>query len=286
MSKKRKWNDDYVKYGFTCATEKDGTQRPQCILCSTLFSNANLKPSKLDEHFKNKHGGRDAGNNIVTLIAKRARFDQAGTLPTYGFSPTEKSLLRAFYQVAYQIAKLKKPHTIGEELIKPCVLEMAKIVLGKEAEKKLQQVSLSNDVIHNRIIDLSDDILEQVVADIKASPVKISLQVDESTDVSNCCQLLAVVRYVKKKKVEDNFLFCQSLKTTTQAIDVFNKIKEFFARNELHIDSISSICTDGAPAMLDNRSGFAALMRKEIPNLKITAFFIVTLLQQGHCPQI
>ena len=56
--------------------------------------------------------------------------------------------LRA-YQVAYQIAKSKKPHEIGEELIKPCILEMAKIVLGKGAEKKLQQVSLLNDVIHN-----------------------------------------------------------------------------------------------------------------------------------------
>ncbi|KAK8389755.1 hypothetical protein O3P69_009033 [Scylla paramamosain] len=185
MSKKLKWNDDYVKYGFTCATEKDETQRPQCILCSTLFPNANLKPSKLDEHSKNKHGGRDAGNDIVTLIDKKARFDQAGTLPTYGFSPTEKPLLRASYQDEYQIAKSKKPYTIGEELIKPCALEMAKIVLGKEAEKKLQQVSLSN-VIHNRIIDMSDDILEQVVAEIKASPVKISLQVDESIDVSNC----------------------------------------------------------------------------------------------------
>ncbi|XP_076352731.1 protein FAM200C-like [Tachypleus tridentatus] len=186
MSKKRKWNDEYVKFGFTCTTEKDGTQRPQCILCSTLFSNANLKPSKLDEHFKNKHGGRDAGSDIVTLRVKRARFDQVGTLPTYGFSPTEKPLLRASYEVAYQIAKSKKPHTIGEELIKPCALEMAKIVLGKEAEKKLQQVSLSNDVIHNRIIDMSVDILEQVVADIKASPVKISLQVDESTDQRHC----------------------------------------------------------------------------------------------------
>jgi len=46
--------------------------------------------------------------------------------------------------------------------------------------KKLQQVSLLNDIVHERIVDMSEDILEQVVADIKASPVKISLQVDES----------------------------------------------------------------------------------------------------------
>ena len=58
---------------------------------------------------------------------------------------------------------------------------MADIVLGKDAVKRLQQLSLFNDVIHDRIVDMSEDILEQVVADIKASPVKISLQVDQST---------------------------------------------------------------------------------------------------------
>ena len=250
MSKKQRWNDDYVQYGFTCVTEKDGTQRPQCILCSTMFSNANLKPSKLDEHFKNRHGGKDAGNDIATLRVQRARFDRAGTLLTHGFSPTAKPLLHASYQVAYLVAKSKKPHTIAKELTKPCALEMAKTVLGQEAARKLQQVSLSNDVIRNQIVDMSDDILEQVVVDIKASPVKISLQVDESTDVSNCCQLLVLVRYVKNNKVEESFLFCHSLKTTSKAIEVFSMIKEFFTRYQLHLDRIGSICTDGAPAML------------------------------------
>jgi len=45
--------------------------------------------------------------------------------------------------------------------------------------KKLKQVSLSNDIVHDRIVDMGEDIVEQVVADINASPVKISLQVDE-----------------------------------------------------------------------------------------------------------
>ena len=151
MSKKRKWND-----GFTFNTEKDGTQRPQCVLCGTMFSNAILKPSKLDEHFKNRHVGKIARNDIATLLVKRA-----GTLPMYGFSPPEKPLLRASYEAAYQIAKSKKPHTVGEELIKPCILRKADIVLGKEAVKKLQQVPLCNYVIHNRIVDMSEDILEQ-----------------------------------------------------------------------------------------------------------------------------
>ena len=41
-------NDDYVQYGFTCTTEKDVVQRPQCVLRSTMFSHANLNhPSSI-----------------------------------------------------------------------------------------------------------------------------------------------------------------------------------------------------------------------------------------------
>lgn len=90
MSKKRNWNDDYIQYGFTCVTEKDGTQPRQCIMCSVMFSNANLKLSKLNEHLKKKHGGRDAGNDSAMLRVKRARFDRAVTLQTDGCSPNEK----------------------------------------------------------------------------------------------------------------------------------------------------------------------------------------------------
>lgn len=55
---------------------------------------------------------------------------------------------------------------------------MAKTVLGSDAEKKLKQVPLSND-IHSRINDMSLDILQQVITDMKASPVKVSIQMDE-----------------------------------------------------------------------------------------------------------
>ncbi|CAB4058435.1 unnamed protein product [Lepeophtheirus salmonis] len=111
-----------------------------------MCSKANLKPSKLDEHFKNRHGGKDARNDIVTLRVESAR---------------------------------------------------------------------------------------------------LQLTMNWSS-----------LRYVKNNKVEECFLFCHSLKVTSKAIDVFSMIKEFFTRYQLHLGRISAICTDGAPAMLDDRSGF------------------------------
>ena len=100
--------------------------------------------------------------------------------------------------MAYKVAKFKKPFTITDEVIKPCAVEMGKIVLGKEGSNKLNLVLLSNNVIQRRISDLSSDILDQVIADIKASPLKTFLQLDETTDVENCSQLIALVRYVHK----------------------------------------------------------------------------------------
>ena len=52
------------------------------------------------------------------------------------------SLVEASYEVALQIAKQKKPHTIAESLIKPCAIKMVERVLGKQSSKKLQALSL------------------------------------------------------------------------------------------------------------------------------------------------
>lgn len=82
---------------------------------------------------------------------KRARFDEWATLPVLGFVPMNKPILTASYEVAYLIAKQGKPHT----LIKPAVLKMVNIMMGKAAEVKLSQIPLSNDTISNRIEDMS-----------------------------------------------------------------------------------------------------------------------------------
>ena len=47
--KVRKWKEDFVQYGFT-KTIIEGLDRPQCVFCNAIFSNSNLKPSKLGEH--------------------------------------------------------------------------------------------------------------------------------------------------------------------------------------------------------------------------------------------
>lgn len=84
---------------------------------------------------------------------------------------------------------------------------MANIMLGKAAKNKLSQIPLSNDTISNRINKISDDILAQILSDLISSPAKFSLQLDESTDISNLSQLAVFVRYVKEDVIKEHFLF-------------------------------------------------------------------------------
>ena len=47
---------------------------------------------------------------------------------------------------------------------------MTELVCGTEHMKKLEAVHLSNDTINSRIIGIPNNILEQVMEELKASP--------------------------------------------------------------------------------------------------------------------
>ncbi|XP_073510794.1 protein FAM200C-like [Phyllobates terribilis] len=113
-SKKRKWSDEYVQHGFTCITERDGSQRPICMICNAKLSNSSLAPAKQKEHFLKLHGdGEYKNTTLAEFKVKRARFDERATLPALRFVPVNNPILTALYEVAYLIAKQGKPHTIG-----------------------------------------------------------------------------------------------------------------------------------------------------------------------------
>jgi len=59
---------------------------------------------------------------------------------------------------------------------------------------------------------LSLDILGHVIPHVKANPLKISLQLDEITEISNWSKLIALVRYVHDGAMKENFLSVKNWK--------------------------------------------------------------------------
>ena len=67
--------------------------------------------------------------------------------------------------------KIKKPHTIAEDLILPCCKDIVRTMLGEEPVKKLDPISLSINTVHRRITEISNDIKVQVIVEIKEAPL-------------------------------------------------------------------------------------------------------------------
>ncbi|KRX31880.1 SCAN domain-containing protein 3, partial [Trichinella sp. T9] len=52
--KKRKYDAEYIKYGFV-AIEKNGVEVPQFVVCLDTLSNDALRPTRLKRHLHNRH---------------------------------------------------------------------------------------------------------------------------------------------------------------------------------------------------------------------------------------
>jgi len=72
-------------------------------------------------------------------------------------STTDISLLMEYYLISLQIAKCKKPYSIGEELIKPSLIASCDEVLGQSAASKMKDIPLENDRVERRISDMAED---------------------------------------------------------------------------------------------------------------------------------
>ena len=120
----------------------------------------------------------------------------------------------------------------------------------------MNSVSLSNDTVKRRIHNMSDDISDQVTTAVKASKYGFAMQLDESTDVSNCSQLLVYVRFTENDIVKTELLMSNEVPGTTKGKDIYDIVDEFFQKNSLEWSKLVGCTTDGAPAMLGRKSGF------------------------------
>ena len=135
---------------------------------------------------------------------------------------------------------------------------------------KLRSISLSNDAVKNRISDMSEDILLQVVTAVKSSPA-YSLQLDESTDVESCAQLIVYVRYLEGEVMREEYLFSEPLATTTRGEDVLRILETFLNKHQVGWKSlVGRLCTDGVLSMTGCKSGFKAFVKNVAPHVSFT----------------
>ena len=201
-----------------------------------------MKPFFLKRHLHSCHPGLKSKNTAFFKQRedglKRARLDGSGH-----FSQQNKAGLRASYMVSLRIAQEEKFHNIAKKLIVPCCKDIIRCVVGCDAQEKVASILLSNDTVHQRIVDMSDDVKQQVFVELKEAPLgKFSIQLDESTDVAACAQLMVFAQYIRVEDFKENFLFCHTIDSTTRDEDVFNKFSNFFEKEGLSWNNVCDQC--------------------------------------------
>lgn len=102
---------------------------------------------------------------------------------------------------------------------------------------------------------------QNVMSDLRTK--KFSLIVDETTDISTKSCIVFLARYFDKAHgVHDKFIALLEL-TKSDAISIFNLIKDFFSSNNIPLKNLIGLATDGANVMAGNINGLQALLKSE-----------------------
>lgn len=258
--KARKYSQDYLNFGFT-STEVNGEERPLCIICSKILATDSMKPNKLKRHMETLHS-EYVNKPREFFEFKLKSYKKQKSLFKETLSVNKKALI-ASYKVSHKIARCKKPHTIGEELILPAVIDIVETMFGDNFSKQIQSIPLSNDTVARRIGDIAEDVQCQLFSKLRDK--LFSIQLDEATDSNKDAHLIAYVRFCDNISIVEELLFCKPIELKTTALALFAILNGFMNEANIEWKNCVGICTDGARSMSGRFQSIQALVKQESP---------------------
>ena len=116
------------------------------------------------------------------------------------------------------------------------------------------------NTVKRRVEEIADDIENQVIKMVKDS-LFYSIQLDESTDVSNKALLLCFVKVECEGELLEELLCSLNLRGRTTSFEIFKALDSYFLEHEIEWKKCIGICTDGAASMTSHRAGVVAKVK-------------------------
>ncbi|XP_050066002.1 SCAN domain-containing protein 3-like [Aphis gossypii] len=243
--------------------------QPQCVVCGEILANESLKSSKLKRHLDTKHP--NVKNKPIEYFKRLNDQFKSSTNAMKMYCHNTVSAVKASYLLAYKIAKNNKPHTIGENLILPAAINRCTEILGQEAANKLKTIPASNNTVQRRIVDISENIKQQLLTILSSKSIfPFFIQLDESTNVQNKAILSVFIRYYYNKNIHGDFLYCNSLSTTTTGADIYSSLDNFFLENSIQWTNCVGVTTDGSASMTGKHVGVVRRIKEVAPDAEWT----------------
>jgi len=164
-----------------------------CV-CGQKLPNEAMVLSKLKRHVITNHSNPQTETMVYFQRLLQANSRQR-KLFQKAMTVSERAQL-ALYEVAEIIALKSNSHVLAESVILPACQKIVKVILGDKAEQDISKIPLSNSTIQKIIINLSDNIEQSVMAELKDR--QFARQIDGSIDISNHAQLIAFVRFINE----------------------------------------------------------------------------------------
>uniref|UniRef100_A0A8C2KQG9 DUF4371 domain-containing protein n=1 Tax=Cyprinus carpio TaxID=7962 RepID=A0A8C2KQG9_CYPCA len=196
--------------------------------------------SKLKRHLDTKHHGLSS-KDIEYFKRLKAQNVKQNQQMMSCVRVSEKAQ-EASFLVAELTVKSKKPHNIAESLILPACKKIVGVMIGEDAVKETDKIPLSDNMIKCHIDEMAADIETQLTEKLNKTR-KFALQIDDSTDCSRDCHLLASVLYTDGELIMENFYFFLQ-RTTETKLSQLGHITHCMLHREALVAkfSLNSIC--------------------------------------------
>uniref|UniRef100_K7FW51 DUF4371 domain-containing protein n=1 Tax=Pelodiscus sinensis TaxID=13735 RepID=K7FW51_PELSI len=251
-----------LKFGFT--TNGSIPPLPFRVICCETLSNHCMKPSLLSPCRRTKHP--TLKDKSIEYFTRKGEGINISCSAMKVYAKSSQQALQTSYEIAQMIAKTKKPHTIAEKLVIPASIRIA-VIMFSEKEVKIKNIAHSNDTIR-RIDEMMEDIRKQITVKI-IQKKQFTLQPNESTDISNCTQLMVFVRYINDE--DEKEFCCKEVDIKTTGEEIFNLLNEQI-KYRSSWEWCIPVCTDRAAATTSIKCTHCIIHREALASKQLNEY--------------
>ncbi|CAI5694542.1 unnamed protein product [Oreochromis niloticus] len=256
------WEEDFF---FTMSFSKC-----VCLICQATI--AIPKKGNVERHFRTVHGKYDTTfppkSELRKKKVKELKSQLSGQQSFFTQQTSKaKAATEASFRVSHIIVKNKTSFQDGD-MVKEAFVEEADSLFRDfknkaEITSSIKALQLSRSTVTRRCEAMAEDLTQQLWKDIGDCQC-FSLQLDESTDVSDTAQVCIFIRMVFTDiTAKEELLTVLPMKEQMRGEDIFQSFKNFIEKTQLPVYKLVSITTDGAPAMVGRLNGFIAKCRQD-----------------------
>lgn len=268
--KKRKYEDE--NRTFNAEWEEkfffiDNNEKALCVICNNTIKN--YKSSNLRRHYETNHpqfSNQYPPNSKLRsckLASLKSNLSKQQSI-FMNFSNQANNVTEAGFVISWNIARAKRPYGEGE-FIKKNLEDVLKVLDPNNValQKVFSQIPISRHTTERRITAINTSLENNLKNDLK-NCIAFSLALDESTDIIDIPQLAVFIRFVSPYfVVEEELLDLVALQESTPGVDIKNALDSMMKTFDVPLNKLVSIATDGAPAMLDKKTGLMGLLRND-----------------------